>query len=852
MTMSPNPISRWFAHGVHSLLHVLLGVVLLGLGNVAVMGQPRSVTSFNSDWRFVKADMATAYEPAFDDSQWRMLELPHDWGVEGAFDQALPGETAKLPYAGIGWYRKHFTVAASDSGSRCYLDVDGAMSDASVWINGVEVGGWAYGYTSWRVNLTPHLRFGGNNVLAIRLHNPDQSSRWYPGGGIYRNVWLVKTAPIHVAHWGVQVTSELAPDGSAAIAVKAEVENHTSQPAAVSVRNDLYELEASGRRGKSAQAVQVGNRDSWVAIPSGQSSISSDAVRLRNPKLWRLDAPQRHLLVTTVSAAGRVLDVVETPFGIRSIRFTAQAGFFLNNQRTEINGVCLHHDLGALGAACNLRARERQLELLKELGCNAIRTSHNPAEPELLDLCDRMGFLVMEEAFDSWRLAKRTNDYHIWFDAWHGKDLRAMIRRDRNHPSVILWSLGNEVYEQHEGTNAPLAVLLARLAHEEDATRPVNMALHIVAASTNGFQNAVDVFGYNYTPFGYGEFRRNNPTKPLIGSETSSCVSTRGAYFFPVSDNKKEGRVNFQCTSYDLAAPAWAMAPDVEFKAQDENPFVAGEFVWTGFDYLGEPTPFDNDTTNRLKFTDVALQARADVDLAECGKIRVPSRSSYFGIFDLCGFRKDRFYLYQSRWRPELPRAHILPHWNWPERAGQVTPVHVYTSGDEAELFLNGKSLGRQRKTALQYRLRWDDVIYQPGELKVVAFKNGKRWATDVVKTTGAPRSLRLTSDRKTISSASRDLAFVTLAVTDQSGAVVPRSGNSVRFRIEGPGKIVATDNGDATSHVPVRALERPAFNGLALAIVRANPGQSGTITVCAEADGLKGATVRIKVRPAK
>lgn len=849
MTTSSNPIASQLARSFHSLLQVLLGMVLLGLCNVAVLAQARDVVSFNSDWRFAKADVALAHEPAFDDSQWRALELPHDWGIEGAFDQALPGETAKLPYSGVGWYRKHFTVATNDSGCRFYLDVDGAMSDAKVWINGQPVGGWPYGYTSWRVDLTPHVRSGGENVVAIRLDNPDQSSRWYPGGGIYRNVWLVKAAPIHIAHWGVQVISEVAADGSAAIAVKTEVENHASQTAAVSLRNDIYELDARGRRGKSAQAVQVANRAPAAAIPPGQSSVLSDAVRLRNPKLWRLEAPQRYVLVTTVSADGRVVDVVETPFGIRTIRFTPREGFLLNGRLTEINGVCLHHDLGALGAAFNLRARERQLELLKELGCNAVRTSHNPPEPELLELCDRMGFLVMEEAFDSWRMAKRTNDYHIWFDAWHGKDLRAMIRRDRNHPSIILWSLGNEVYEQREGTNAPLAAHLARIAHEEDPTRLVNMALHVVAASTNGFQNAVDVFGYNYTPFGYAAFRANNPTQPLIGSETSSCVSSRGEYFFPVSDNRKEGRVNFQCTSYDFAAPSWAMAPDVEFKAQDENPFVAGEFVWTGFDYLGEPTPFDNDTTNRLKFTDVALQARADADLTEFGKIRVPSRSSYFGIFDLCGFRKDRFYLYQSRWRPDLPMAHLLPHWNWPGRVGQVTPVHVYTSGDEAELFLNGKSLGRKRKAQFEYRLRWDDVVYAPGMLKVVTYKNGRRWATDTVTTTGAAKRLQLTTDRKEISSGTRDLAFITLAVIDREGQTVPRSRNRVRFGIKGPGEIIATDNGDATSHVSFVATEREAFNGLALAIVRARPGQRGTITVRAEADGLDSAAVRIKAQ---
>jgi beta-galactosidase len=420
-----------------------------------------------------------------------------------------------------------------------------------------------------------------------------------------------------------------------------------------------------------------------------------------------------------------------------------------------------------------------------------------------------------------------------------------MIRRDRNHPSVILWSLGNEVYEQRDGKNAALARRLADVAHEEDATRPVNMALHVVEASTNGFQDAVDVFGYNYTPFGYAEFRRNNPAIPLIGSETSSCTSTRGEYFFPVTmDDKRSGRVNYQVTSYDYSAPKWAMAPDVEFKGLDENPFVAGEFVWTGFDYLGEPTPYDQDADEMLQFTDPALKQQAAAQLQSSGKIRPPSRSSYFGIFDLAGFPKDRFYSYQARWRPELPMAHILPHWNWPERVGQVTPVHVYTSGDEAELLLNGRSHGRKRKGQFEYRLRWDDVVYEPGELKVVAYRNGQPWATEVVKTTGPPTRLTLAADRHTIRADGTDLSFVTVAVVDDEGLVVPRAKNRVRFEIDGPGQIVATDNGDPTSHVAIQATERDAFNGLGLAIVRAPRGKNGTITLRANSDGLVGAEV--------
>jgi beta-galactosidase len=777
--------------------------------------------------------------PEFDDRPWRALNLPHDWAVEGPFDQSLPGETAKLPYDGVGWYRKMFTLPASDQGRQIYLDVDGAMSFAAVWLNGKFVGGWPYGYSSWRVDLTPFANIGGTNVLAIRLDNPPLSSRWYPGAGIYRNVWLVKTAPIHVAQWGTKVT--FTEQGSVATAASNDVvhvhttlENRSGSAGQVEVDTAL--LDPQGR--------EVTRRRGPVAVAAGETTVAEQSFAIRQAQRWSVGSPKLYTAVTRVLVNGKVTDEVQTPFGIRTIQFTATNGFLLNGERVPIKGVCLHHDFGALGAAFNLRAAERQLELMRDLGANAIRSSHNPAAPEFLDLCDRMGFLVMEEAFDAWRMTKRTNDYSILFDDWHEADLRAMIRRDYNHPSIILWSLGNEVYEQREGTNAWLAVKLAAIAHDEDPTRPVNMALHVVAASTNGFQKALDVFGYNYTPFGYAAFRSNNPTLPLIGSETTSTVSSRGEYYFPVSTNRKDGRMDFQATSYDYAAPSWAYMPDAEFRALDENPFVAGEFVWTGIDYLGEPTPYDTDTKNRLLFSDPKKQAEMDALLAAGKKIPVPSRSSYFGIMDLCGFPKDRFYLYQARWRPELPMAHILPHWNWPERVGQVTPVYVYTSGDAAELFLNGKSLGRKQRGAREYRLRWNDVVYQPGELKVVAYQNGKRWATDTMKTAGPAARIELSADRTRIQADGEDLSFVTVTITDKDGQLVPRSKNRVRFRLEGPGEIIATDNGDATSHESFQQPHRAAYNGMALVVVRSQTGRGGKLTLKAEADGLKSAQV--------
>lgn len=866
---------------VSTLTAVLLGSAVGATAHPDA--SPRERIAFNNGWRFAKGDpghtaAALNYERLkpwllptaapflttppppkpkgnigaevpytradFDDTKWRQLDLPHDWAIEGPFDQNLPGETGKLPYAGVGWYRKHFVIPGEDVGRQIYLDVDGAMSFAAVWLNGWFIGGWPYGYASWRLDLTPFIKPGATNVLAIRLANPPESSRWYPGAGLYRNVWLVKTEPVQVAHWGVTVTTPHVTRSAAEVQLQVRVENHSPLVTHPDVAAEIYALDAQGR--KSARPL-ASNAPVRLDLASGTSDTAGFDAVVWTPALWSPQTPHRYLAVVTVRSNRRVLDRVETPFGIRTAKFTAHNGFLLNGERLPIRGVCLHHDLGALGAALNQRALERQLELLREMGCNAIRTAHNPAAPELLELCDRMGFLVMEEAFDAWRMAKRKNDYHILFDDWSEPDLRAMIRRDRNHPGIILWSLGNEIYEQRAGTNAWLAKKLAAIAHEEDATRPVNMALHVVAASTNGFQSAVDVFGYNYTPFGYAAFRSNNPAIPLVGSETASTVSSRGEYFFPVSEDKKQGRANFQVTSYDYAAPSWAYAPDVEFKAQAENPFVAGEFVWTGFDYLGEPTPYDTDATNRLRFTDPQTQTMIDNDLAATGKIKVPSRSSYFGIFDLCGFRKDRFYLYQARWRPDFPMAHLLPHWNWPERVGQATPVQVYTSGDAAELFLNGKSLGRKQRGPFDYRLRWDDVVYQPGELKVIAYRQGRRWATDVVKTTGPAAQIKLVADRQQIRADGQDLSFVTVTIADREGLLVPRSTNRVTFTLEGPGELVATDNGDATSHEPFQQNERAAFNGLCLAIVRSEASLPGRITLRAKAVGLDGTSVVIR-----
>ncbi len=860
--------------------HLLILIPSSVMPAVAADHSPRERILFNQDWTFTKGDPEGAAEslnyeklkpwllptakafvttppaasppgpgpgesldfaqPSFDDSTWRKLSLPHDWGVEGAFDQSLPGETAKLPWFGVGWYRKDFTVDAADLARRVYLQMDGAMSYAAVWCNGKFTGGWPSGYASWRLDLTPFLKSGGN-VIAIRLDNPENSSRWYPGGGIYRNVWLEKTSPVHIEPLDTFVTTPEVTTASATIDIKTKINNRSTVAADVRVATRIFKLSADGKPEGDAVA---GSSPVALAVPAGQTVASGATLKLAKPVLWDVTAPQLYTALTLVQQNGKLVDRYETPFGIRTIRFTADDGFHLNGRRVPLKGVCLHHDLGSLGAAFNTRAAERQLEMMREMGCNAIRITHNPPAPEFLDLCDRMGLLVVNEFTDTWTYPKKPNGYARLFKDWSEADWRSILRRDRNHPSIILWSTGNEVGEQRDAKRHAVSDRLTAIAREEDPTRGSTVGCDKPDAGHNGFQKTIDVFGFNYKPHEYKKFREKNPEQPLYGSETASAVSSRGEYAFPVSENKAEGKIGFQMSSYDLYAPAWAGTPDTEFKGQDENPSVAGEFVWTGFDYLGEPTPFNSDVTVLTNFHTAEARAKAEEELKALGKIQVPSRSSYFGIIDLAGFRKDRFYLYQSRWRPELPMAHILPHWNWQDRLGEVTPVHVYTSGDEAELFLNGQSLGRRKKGQFEYRLRWDDVKYAPGELKVVAFKVGREWATSSVKTTGDAAKLLLMADRTAIAGDGRDLSFITATVADKDGLLVPRSKPMLKFEISGPGEIVSTDNGDPTDHTSFHSPARAAFNGLALAIVRFKSGAAGPITLRVTSEGLAPAEV--------
>ncbi|KAF2840058.1 glycoside hydrolase family 2 protein [Patellaria atrata CBS 101060] len=788
-------------------------------------------------------------QATFDDSTWEDVTLPHDWAIKGPFyteeNPIIGGGMGRLPIQGISWYRRKLTMTEVDEGKTIYLDIDGAMSYAMVWLNANLVGGWPYGYNSFRLDLTPYLKLG-ENQLAIRLDNPVDSSRWYPGGGIYRNVWLTKVNPTHIAQWGTYITNRDVSAQSATIDLSIKLANKGSTSRLIEVATDIHAFDSES--GVIAEKVAEFPRRT-VTMSTGQRQPVglNFSATVNSPQLWGPPPTQRpnlYVAVTRLYADNRTLDTYETRFGIRSLTYDAGKGLLVNGELIRIRGVNQHHDLGALGAAFNSRAAERQLEILRNLGSNAIRMSHNPPAPELLDMVDRMGFLVIDEIFDCWERQKNANDFHLIFPDWYEPDLRSFIRRDRNHPSIIAWSFGNEVGEQTTGaTGAAVARKLRDIVHEEDRTRPGTASMN-AAQPDMPFPEILDLISLNYqgegirdtppyagsqgitTPPMYPKFHTKFPDKMILSSETAAALSTRGTYMFPVTNEISApvkdtagggGNPNTrQVSAYELYTTPFGSSADKVFTMQDKNPFVAGEFVWSGWDYMGEPTPYYS------------------------------ARSSYFGIIDLAGFKKDRYYLYQSRWRPDLRMAHILPHWTWPNRVGQITPVHVFSAADEAELFLNGKSQGRKRKEASNFRFRWDNVVYQSGELNVVTYKNGDPWANNTVRTTGAASQLQLTADRSTINADGSDLSFITVAVLDSKGDVIPQAGNAITFSLSGPGEIIATDNGDPADMVSFPSKTRKAFNGFALVIVRTKAGVSGSITVTATSTGLSSAQVTL------
>lgn len=782
------------------------------------------ITTLEKGWLFTNTDDPHSIDPAFDDSNWDSVEIPHDWAIYGPFDKAndaqvtqvhADGETEKhyrygrtggLPHVGVGWYRKKIEIPSACKNRRILIEFDGAMSHARVFLNGAFVGEWPYGYASFGFDLTPYIQFGQENTLAIRLANLPEASRWYPGAGLYRNVRLVVTGPVHVGQWGTYITTPTIAKGIGNVNIKTIIVSHLSDNQEAVVVTKIFDSTHS-----LMDSMQT-------SVAMGDTFSVEQNLHVQDPTLWSVEQPALYRAFTEIFVNNELHDTYETVFGFRHFHFDADSGFYLNNERLIMKGVCLHHDLGPLGAAVNTSAIRRQLNILKEMGCNAIRTSHNPPTPELLDLCDEMGFVVIDEAFDEWKRGKVRNGYNRLFDEWAEKDLVALIHRDRNHPSVIMWSIGNEILEQWYPDGAETGRFLAEICRREDPTRPVTAGFNGVwEPISNGLVESVDIPAWNYKPDYYAEVKKKYPEWKMYASETASTVSSRGKYYLPAVERIHYTREPYHCSAFDMEFPRWASSPDKEFAAQDDNPFMAGEFVWTGFDYLGEPTPYNE---------------------------QWPSRSSYFGIVDLCGIPKDRYYLYQSRWSNKEV-LHLLPHWNWEGREGKPVSVHCYTSFNEAELFVNGKSMGKQTKDPKKlygrYRLIWDNALYKPGELKVVVYnEQGQELKSTSVFTAGEPAKIQLIPDRMLINATGKDLAFVTVEITDEAGNVCPNADNLVLFEVEGEGRLRAVGNGDPTSLESFQEPHRRAFSGKCMAIVESTE-TAGQIILKARSEGLQG-----------
>ncbi len=789
-------------------------------------------------------------QPGYDATGFRAVHVPHDWAIESKFLKEEPNETGKLPWVGYGWYRKSFPVPAdfSSSTERYYLDFDGVMSHPQVYVNGQLAGKWAYGYNSFRVDMTPFLKAGEENLVAVLASNRPLSSRWYPGAGIYRHVRLVRSHPAHVAYRGICVrTPEISRD-HAIVTVHTDLENTGAQPAVLTLEQKVGDRQASPLQ---------------VTLAPGEARTVEQEILLDKPVWWCCENPHLYTLTTTLREQNKEPEVHHTRFGVRTAEWTPD-GFFLNGRRVELRGVCEHHDLGALGAAFYKKAFERKIRLLQDMGCNAIRTSHNPPAPEVLDLCDEKGILVVDELFDIWRAQKydKGNGYHIDWTDWWKKDVSNFVRRDRNHPCVIAWSGGNEIAEIFLPGGSKVSIELRNEFRKYDPTRPFTAGVNHKDGPWNGFGDTLDVFGFNYKPHLYGVYDVTRPNMPFYGAETCSCVGTRDTYFFPMEWNVSGGMRAFQVSSYGLYAPVWGNCPDIEFAAHDAAPRIAGEFVWTGFDYIGEPTPYNQDASNVGNLQGMSDQEKkAVMDNLKAMGNKAPSRSSYFGIFDLAGFPKDIYYLYRSRWKPHEQFAHLLPHWNWPGREGKVTPVVCYSSGDEAELFVNGKSQGIRRKgegnlfcqkdisiPKNAYRFVWEDVVYEPGEIRVVVKYHGQLWAEASRKTPGTTAKVVAQVDQQSLVGDGEDLSFIELTLTDEQGNPVLTDSRPVSFAISGPADLIGFCNGNPIDHTCMQSPHQSFFNGRILAIVRGQRRAAGVAEVTISAEGLPEVKVPLQV----
>mgnify|MGYP003624738430 CR=1 FL=1 len=778
--------------------------------------QIQSVTELDSNWKFEKTTEATAFKINFDDSKWETVTVPHDWAIKGPFDKEIDkqsvaiiqngekiasektGRTGSLPHIGSAWYRNKFTLPQYKKGKKVILLFEGAMSEPKVYLNGKKVGEWAYGYSYFYFDITNQIQ-QGENTLAVQVSNKEFASRWYPGAGLYRKVSIIIKNEASIDQWGTFITTPFISKEEAQVTIKTKASGEQ-----IELVTTIF----------NAEGVEMATNK--TAEQFGKEFIQN--LKVKNPNLWSPESPYLYTAVSQIYVENELKDEVTTRFGIRELKYEASKGFSLNGKVTKFKGVCLHHDLGPLGTAVNKAALKRQLTILKDMGCNAIRSSHNMPSLEQLELCDEMGFLFLAESFDEWKKPKVENGYNRFFDEYAEKDIVNLVQATRNHPSIVMWSAGNEVPDQWGSEGVKRAKWLQDIFHREDPTRPVTVGMDQVKATMeSGFGALLDVPGLNYRVHLYEEAYEKFPQGFILGSETASTVSSRGIYKFPVEKASMKKYDDFQSSSYDLEYCSWSNLPEDDFILQDDKPWVIGEFVWTGFDYLGEPTPYDESW---------------------------PSRSSYFGISDLAGLPKDRFYLYRSRWNTKDETLHILPHWNWKGREGAITPVFVYTNYESAELFVNGKSMGIQKKNASspqnRYRLMWMDVTYEPGTLKVVALdKDGNAVAEKEIKTAGKPAKIVLNPDKKTIKADGKDLSFVEVSVVDKNGILCPTATNQLKFKVKGAGTYRAACNGDATSlelfHLPTMKL----FSGKLVVIVQATT-KIGTIELRVAGKGLK------------
>ncbi len=803
--------------------------------------------AFNFEWKFAKGDQQAAIEPGFDDAGWELLDLPHDWAISGPFGPLKsPGNTGKLPWKGEGWYRKVFELPAKADGKRLQFLFDGIMANPTVYLNGQKVGSWRYGYNSFWIDATEAARFGETNLLAVHADTREHTSRWYPGAGIYRKVGMRLVNPVHIPVWGVFVTTPEVTDEKALIDASVEIANTSDGDQSVELEITL--LDPSG--------TAVAEVEKKITVKAGEAILEQIEMSIDQPGIWDIEHPDLYTCIVELEVNRGEVQTVTTPFGIRTFHWTANDGFHLNGRRVQLYGVNLHHDHGPLGAAFFPRAMERQLEIMKDMGVNALRTSHNACAPEVLDLCDRMGIIVFNELFDKYgptaSVQCSTGEY---VDNYAEAEVTNFVRRDRNHPSVFLWSIGNEIPDlltDRDGRAAEHVTNMVRYFKKHDTTRPTTMGCHIPSVSGEGknILDALETTGWNYGRR-YASTRKAYPDMPLIYSESASAFGTRGAYKLPLPKYKNDWTNDGEMTSYMLTSARWSDIPEHEFEYMRIDTFMAGEFVWTGFDYLGEPTPvmFSENPAHIGTF----LATREGYD----------ARSSYFGIVDLAGLPKDSYYNYRSLWNQKENTVHISPHWNWEGHEGERVPVFIYTNGDEAELFLNGESLGRRKKidpdlvkTSLSmagdldyavkpddrgnpyyeivdaYRLRWFDVPYEPGELKALAYKNGEVIGEAMVKTAAEPDRLHLTPDRSSLDADGMDLCYVTIEMVDADGIVCPLAMDMLEFQVEGAARLMGVANGNQMGHDVFTDMTHSLFYGKAVAVLRSIPGQSGTASL--------------------